>query len=105
VDSILEPLEQSEEPQTPPPRHKRRLSDMVLIAFHHACDQSDIEVASELLHVLDFMVMRQPVSPTGRERRVQEGFVAAHERLWQIRHADRSTVTIERFDSVWLSSN
>jgi hypothetical protein len=60
---------------------------MVLVAFHHACDQSDIEIASELLHVLDFMTMRHPSLPTGRERRVLEGLVAAHERLWHIRYA------------------
>jgi hypothetical protein len=84
VDSIVERLEQSEERH--PPRQKRRLSDVVLVAFHHACDQSDIEVASELLHVLDFMTMRHPNLPTGRERRVQEGLVAAHERLWLLRH-------------------
>jgi hypothetical protein len=103
VDSILERLEKSDERH--PPRQKRRLSDVVLIAFHHACDQSDIEVASELLHVLDLMVMRRPNFPTGRERRVQERLVAAHERLGQIQHDAPSTVTIERFDSVWLSSN
>lgn len=105
MDSILEQFEQSEEPHTRPSRQRRRLSDMVLIAFHHACDQSDIEVASELLHLLHFMTMRHPNLPTGRERRVQESLVAAHERLWYIQHADRSTVTIERFDSVWLSSS
>ena len=32
------------------PRYSRRLSDKILIAFHHACDQSDFEVAEQLLH-------------------------------------------------------
>lgn len=27
------------------PRHSRRLSDKILIAFHHACEQGDFEVA------------------------------------------------------------
>jgi hypothetical protein len=31
------------------PRYSRRLSDKVLIAFHHACDQADFEVADQLL--------------------------------------------------------
>ena len=31
------------------PRHSRRLSDKILIAFHHACDQADYEVAEQLL--------------------------------------------------------
>ena len=34
------------------PRYSRRLSDKILIAFHHACDQSDFEIAQELLHIL-----------------------------------------------------
>ena len=86
------------------PRPRRRLSDTVLAAFHQACDLPDIEVASELLHVLDFMAIRHPNLPTGRERRVQEGLVAAYERLWQIRHADHSIVHIGKTE-IWRLSN
>jgi hypothetical protein len=70
---------------------KRRLSDTILIAFHYACDQTDIEVAWELLNVLESMSMRQHKLPTGVERRDRESLVAAHERLWQIRtsHLDQ----------------
>jgi hypothetical protein len=64
---------------------KRRLSDTILVAFHFACDQGDIEIAWELLNALEFMTMRQPKLPAGRERRVKEALVAAHERLWQMR--------------------
>src|ERR1700722_798475 len=39
-------------------RYTRRLSDHVLIAFHHACDQGEIEVARRLLEVLEFIVRR-----------------------------------------------
>jgi hypothetical protein len=74
----------------PEPRYTRRLSDKILIAFHHACDQVDIEVATKLLTVLEFMINRTPDLPAGRERRVAESFVAAHERLWQIRHPELS---------------
>ena len=35
------------------PRYSRRLSDKILIAFHHACDQGDFEVAEQLLHILE----------------------------------------------------
>jgi hypothetical protein len=34
------------------------------------------------------MAMRQPELPAGVERRAQESLVAAHERLWQIRHPE-----------------
>jgi hypothetical protein len=70
----------------PEPRYARRLSDKILIAFHQACDQGDIEVAGSLLSVLEFMISRAPNLPTGRERRVEESLVAAHERLWQLRN-------------------
>jgi hypothetical protein len=74
-------------PPAPKPRHTSRLSDKILLAFHHACDQQDIEVAWEMLNVLDFMAMRMPHLPIRLDRRDQESLVAAHERLWQIRLA------------------
>lgn len=68
------------------PRYSRRLSDKVLIAFHHACDQADFEVAEQLLHILEMMLTRRPVTPDGTRRRNMESLVAAHERLWHLRH-------------------
>lgn len=73
-------------PGSPPPRHSRRLSDKILIAFHHACDQSDYEVAEQLLRILEMMLTRRPVSPDTNRRRNMESLVAAHERLWHLRH-------------------
>lgn len=70
------------------PRHSRRLSDKILIAFHHACDQSDYEVAEQLLRILEMMLTRRPVSPDTNRRRNMESLVAAHERLWHLRHPD-----------------
>ena len=68
------------------PRYSRRLSDKILIAFHHACDQADYEVAEQLLHVLEMMLTRRPLSADGTRRRNMESLVAAHERLWHLRH-------------------
>ena len=68
------------------PRHTRRLSDKILIAFHQACDQADFEVAERLLKVVE-TVLAVP-RPIDRKRREQETLVAAHERLWQLRHPD-----------------
>jgi hypothetical protein len=70
------------------PRHSRRLSDKILIAFHHACDQADYEVAEQLLRILEMMLTRRPVSPDTNRRRNMESLVAAHERLWYLRHPD-----------------
>ena len=69
-----------------PPRHSRRLSDKILIAFHHGCDQADFEVAEQLLHVLEMMLRRRVLSPDINRRRSMDTLVAAHERLWYLRH-------------------
>ncbi len=68
------------------PRHTRRLSDKVLVAFHHACDTADLEVAEYLLNILETMLTRRPTHVDGNRRRSIEGLVAAHERLWHLRH-------------------
>ena len=70
------------------PRHSRRLSDKVLIAFHHACDQGDFEVAEKLLGIVEMMLTRRPATPDTNRRRHLESLVAAHERLWYLRHPD-----------------
>jgi len=73
-----------------PPRHTRRLSDKILIAFHHACDQGDFEVADELLRVLEMMFTRRPTMPVpdSNRRKNMESLVAAHERLWLLKHPE-----------------
>ena len=71
-----------------PPRHTRRLSDKILIAFHHACDQADYEVAEDLLRILETMLTRRPTTPDGNRRRNIESLVAAHERLWMLKHPE-----------------
>ncbi len=68
------------------PRYSRRLSDKILIAFHQACDQGDLEVSEQLLQVLEMMLTRRPLTPDGSRRRNMESLVAAHERLWYLRH-------------------
>jgi hypothetical protein len=67
---------------------RRWLSDLIIIAFHSACDQEELEAAQRLLTIAEFMLRRGP--PEGRpERRVQANpLVAAHERLWVLRHPE-----------------
>lgn len=72
-----------------PARHSRRLSDKILVAFHHACDTADLEIAEQLLVLLETMLTRRAPSPTANRRRNMESLVAAHERLWHLRHAHR----------------
>ena len=72
------------------PRYSRRLSDKILIAFHHACDQADFDVAEQLLAILENMLTRRPYTPDGNRRRSIESLVAAHERLWHLRHPEKA---------------
>jgi len=73
-------------------RQTRRLSDKILIAFHHACDQDDFEVAEQLLSILAMMLNRTPPAVPTRRRHDMETLVAAHERLWQLRHPDEDAL-------------
>lgn len=85
-----EDLREGGRPSAAPPRHTRRLSDKILIAFHHACDQQDFEVAEELLRILEMMLTRRPASADNNRRKNMESLVAAHERLWLLRHPEAS---------------
>jgi hypothetical protein len=78
--------------QVATPRYSRRLSDKILIAFHQACDQSDYEIAEQLLRILETMLKRRPTVPDGNRRRTMESLVAAHERLWHLKHPDQEHV-------------
>jgi hypothetical protein len=71
-----------------PPRHGRRLSDKILVAFHHACDAQDLTVAEQLLKTLEGMLTRRGVPAEQNRRKALESLVAAHERLWHLRHRD-----------------
>ena len=77
---------QSEAVPASPPRHSRRLSDKILVAFHHACDLMDLEVAEQLLMIVEQMTTRHPRPEDGNRRRNIQGLVSAHERLWHLRH-------------------
>lgn len=70
------------------PRQGRRLSDKILVAFHHACDVGDYEVSESLLQVLELMLTRRPLPADLGRRRSMESLVAAHERLWNLRNPD-----------------
>jgi hypothetical protein len=72
------------------PRYSRRLSDKILLAFHHACDQGDFEIGEQLLHILENMLTRRTVPPDANRRKSIESLVAAHERLWHLRHPEQN---------------
>jgi hypothetical protein len=53
-------------------RTKRRLSDTILLAFHHACDQMDVEVAQDLLNIIKFIATRPSKLPCGFCQRLRQ---------------------------------
>lgn len=73
------------------PAYARRLSDKIMAAFHCACDDNKPSIAADLLDVLEFIISRPPFLPAGWERRTKESLVAAHERLWSLRHREPFT--------------
>jgi len=70
------------------PRHGRRLSDKILVAFHQACDQRDFEVAERLLQVVEILLAQRPLAAGADRRRHVESLIAAHHRLWHLQHPD-----------------
>jgi hypothetical protein len=71
-------------------RQGRRLTDKILVAFHHACDAQDLVVAEQLLKTLESMLTRRGVPQEQNRRKSLESLVAAHERLWHLRHRNNS---------------
>ncbi len=80
--------ESAERGGTVGPRYTRRLSDKILISFHHACDQADFDVATDLLVILEKMLKRPGSGSDSNRRKSIESLVAAHERLWLLRHPE-----------------
>lgn len=88
-DAIEQLTDLAGKPDRSQSRYSRRLSDKILIAFHHACDQDDYEVAEQLLVILEKMLSRRTVNPDTNRRKSIESLVAAHERLWHLRHPEQ----------------
>ena len=71
------------------PRHTRRLSDKLFVAFHQACDTAELDVAEQLLGILEKMMRKPRALNAGNRRRNMEGLVAAFERFWHLRHPEQ----------------
>jgi hypothetical protein len=66
------------------------LSDKVRVAFHTACDEGAVEIATRLLEQLGQLIHRPPLLPTGIDRRRPESVTGLAERLANLllrRHA------------------
>ena len=65
--------------------YNRRLTDKILICVHAACDLKELILAQQLLVTLDGFVQNSPYQNKER-RKLADLTVAAHERLWTLRH-------------------
>src|SRR4051812_38461235 len=67
-------------------RRSRRLQDTILAAVHRACDDGQLELAGKLLRVGEESMAAE--ADLRRRRQDLWGLIAAHERLWYLRHED-----------------
>jgi hypothetical protein len=70
---------------TSPPRpHDRRLFGMVLRAFYHACDQSNVEVTTTLFDVLTHLILSSDSSHKVDRRRSEHDLIIARELVMRL---------------------
>ena len=75
-----------EQLRTAPRRPRRAVFDEVLIAFHYACDLREYDVAKRLLLTVEAALRAQEAQPGFNRKRALDSLLAAHERLWTLRH-------------------
>jgi hypothetical protein len=69
-----------------PLRRTRRLQDTMLAAVHRACDDGLLDIAAEMLRLAELVVAEE--SDLRRRRQDRWALIAAHERLWHLRHGE-----------------
>jgi hypothetical protein len=65
-------------------RYNRRLSDKIHAAFNHACDEQEAVVATELLKILEQLLLREAPHLDRREAALTI-LLPSHERLWTLK--------------------
>ena len=66
----------------------RTLRKLEPLAFHHACDQGDYEIAEQLLHILETMLTRRTVPPGSGCCRQAQGDIARESRRLMVLDED-----------------
>jgi hypothetical protein len=69
-----------------PLRRTRRLQDTLVTAAHRACDDGHLDIAARLLRLAEELVAEE--TDLRRRRHDRWLLLAAHERLWHLRHGD-----------------
>ncbi len=73
-------------------KQKISLFHRILLTFHDACDMRDIDVAMRLLKILEPMAIAAGEGASRDRTHVLRGFVAANERLWNLRFNDSISI-------------
>ena len=73
------------------PTGSRQLPERLIVAAHQSIDLGDMETASRLLGVVEKLVKDKATPPGPPARRIMENFVAAHQRIWDLRHKNHAT--------------
>jgi hypothetical protein len=71
-------------------KYGRRLSDKLLVAFHHACDTRDVRTAEELIVILDRLAKGPGFTKDQDRRKAGETLVDANYRLWDLKQNQSS---------------
>jgi hypothetical protein len=66
-------------------RRPRHVVEVVLHAFHHACDTHNYEIAWRLLVAAETAMQFDQSATTALRRTMAKKLVSAHERLWTLR--------------------
>jgi hypothetical protein len=66
-------------------KYGRRLTDKILIAFHHACDSEDILTAEDLLGTLGRLIARPMLHQNVDRRKIAETLADANYRLGDLK--------------------
>lgn len=65
----------------------RRLADKMFAAFHQACDQDELELAGNILRLLEELVASRSFGQRVERRAIDE-LIAGYTRLWMLKHPE-----------------
>ena len=68
----------------------RQLPGRLITAAHQSIDLGDMETASRLLGGVEQLMQVKAARSGPPVRRIMEGLVAAHRRIWDLRHQDHA---------------
>ena len=75
-------------------KERPQLRDLILIAVHKACDVRDLEAARQLLVSAETALSDLAAFSEAGRRQALDVILAAHERLWMLRHDPASLAQI-----------